>query len=78
VWDSRRQGYLRARWREDTKRQDLDYWRRFFSYINRNCPFLTGQKEGARGPFTPDLEWMVRPRNFAKIIERQFEDQHAA
>jgi len=78
VWDSRRQGYLRARWREERKRQDLDYWRKFFTYIANRCPFLTGQKEGMRGPFTPDLEWMVRPRNFAKIIERQFEDQHAA
>ncbi|WP_435102315.1 hypothetical protein [Arhodomonas sp. AD133] len=79
TWNDNRKKYLRARWREDEKRQRLEYWERFFRFIAEECPFLTGQKEGTRGPFTPSLEWLVRPSNFAKIIEGQYrEKKHAA
>lgn len=33
-WTSKRQRALRARWGEDKKRQNLDWWRRLFEYIS--------------------------------------------
>src|SRR5690606_22136393 len=51
-WTPARQALLRARWREDSARQSLDWWRRFFEYVSR-CPFLMGQGLGPsdREPF---------------------------
>lgn len=77
VWDGARASQLRARWREDPKRQSLDYWRRFFEYIAQS-PFLTGRTEGKNGrPFLPGLDWMVKAGNFAKIIEGRYHEQEA-
>ena len=72
VWDSARAAALRTRWREDEKRQSLDYWRRFFTHVAAS-DFLTGKREGGGGrPFLPGLEWMVKAANFAKIIEGRY------
>lgn len=72
VWDSGRATALRTRWREDEKRQSLDYWRRFFTHVAAS-DFLTGKREGSGGrPFLPGLEWMVKAANFAKIIEGRY------
>lgn len=77
VWDGTRSEALRTRWREDIKRQSLDYWARFF----RHCAaskFLTGQVEDRNGrPFTPGLDWLVKASNFAKIIEGRYHDKAA-
>lgn len=74
VWDGERAKALRARWREDAKRQSLDYWRRFFAYVAQS-PFLTGQVEAKdRPPFVADLEWLVTKKNFIKVIERKYHD----
>lgn len=78
TWDGNRAATLRTRWREDEKRQSLDYWRRFFSHVAAS-PFLTGQRDGSNGrPFLPGLEWMVKPSNFAKIIENRYHDRGQA
>lgn len=78
VWDGARASHLRARWREDPKRQSLDYWRRFFEYIAQS-PFLTGRTDGKDGrPFLPGLDWMVKAGNFAKIIEGRYHEREAA
>lgn len=75
VWDGARADSLRARWREDGKRQSLDYWRRFFAKVAASA-FLTGRTEGQNGrPFLPGLEWMVKAANFAKIIEGRYDDR---
>lgn len=74
VWDGARADALRARWREEPKRQNLDYWQRFFSTVAAS-KFLTGRTEGREGrPFLPGLEWMVKAANFAKIIEGRYSD----
>lgn len=74
VWDGERAKALRSRWREDPKRQSLDYWRRFFAYVAQS-PFLTGQVEAKdRPPFVADLEWLVTKKNFIKVIERKYHD----
>lgn len=78
VWDGARADALRARWREDPKRQTLDYWRRFFAKVAASA-FLTGRAEGQGGrPFLPGLDWMVKAANFAKIIEGRYDDRRHA
>lgn len=69
VWNGTRASHLKARWREDAKRQSLEYWERLFNYVAES-PFLTGKVHDAkRHPFEITLEWIVSPNNFAKIIE---------
>lgn len=65
-----RRSLLRARWREHP---DLDYWRRFFAYVGES-DFLTGRCEpvNGRAPFEADLEWLVRPTNYAKVVEGKY------
>lgn len=60
---------LRARVREDPeKRQDVAWWEGFFGYV-RTCPFLMGSETG----WQADLIWLVRPTNFAKTINGNYE-----
>ncbi|WP_284076321.1 hypothetical protein [Herbaspirillum aquaticum] len=71
-WTPTRATHLRARWNEDERRQNLDYWRKFFEYV-RECEFLTGRAHGnGRRPFFADLEWMVKASNFTKIREGKY------
>lgn len=72
-WNDTRKGYLRSRWNEKEDRQDLEWWARFFEYCSKS-DFLTGRTDGRDGkpPFIADLEWMIRPSNFAKIIEGKY------
>jgi uncharacterized protein YdaU (DUF1376 family) len=78
-WTPTRAQALRARWNEDAKRQDLDYWRRFFSYVAES-EFLTGRVKIADGrkPFIASLDWMVKAENFAKIREGRYHGQVTA
>lgn len=74
-WTGKRQSNLRTRWREDEKRQSLDYWRRYFAHVAAS-PFLTGQVNDRQGrPFLPGLDWLVMPENFAKVIEGRYHDK---
>jgi hypothetical protein len=74
VWNATRQKILAARWKEDPERQNLDWWKRYFGYVKK-CPFLMGKVQNRNGspPFEADLEWLVRPQNFAKVIEGKYE-----
>jgi len=63
---------IRARWRSDPARQSLDWWRDFFRYVAR-CPFLVGEKTD----FQADLLWLVKPTNFAKVINGNYEARAA-
>lgn len=78
VWDGERAKALRTRWREDPKRQSLDYWRRLFLHCAAS-DFLTGRVQGRDGrSFLPGLDWMVNRTNFAKIIEGRYHERAAA
>ncbi len=59
---------LRTRWREEPERQSVEWWASFFGYV-RTCPFLVG----GRTDFTADLIWLVRPSNFAKVLNGNYE-----
>ena len=82
VWNAARQGYLRQRWREvaaelaqenKTSGEDvLHWWAEFFQHIGKS-KFLTGRIQHKDGrAFTADLEWILKPSNFAKIVEGKY------
>jgi len=82
VWNAVRQGYLRQRWREvaielsqnKTIQHDdvLNWWTDFFKHIE-SSKFLTGKVNSKDGrAFTADLEWILKPSNFAKIVEGKY------
>lgn len=70
-WTPARAQQLRARWNEDPRRQNLDYWRQFFQYV-KGCGFLVGRGAGDR-PFVADLEWLTKSKNFTKVREGKYE-----
>lgn len=70
VWSSKRQSYLRTVWNGNESRQNLDYWKRFFNYVKQSN-FLMGRSND----FKADLEWLVKPANFIKIIEKKYENK---
>lgn len=77
-WTEARRAKLRARWKEEPNRQCLEWWKEFFAYIGRS-DFLTGRTyTPGRKPFELDLEWIVTPGNFVKIIEGKYQNQEAA
>jgi len=67
VWDKPRQELLRARWNEDNERQNLDWWRDYFSII-ADSDFLTGRVRN----FVADLEWILDPNHMAKILNGRY------
>lgn len=76
-----REGYARGRWREtwDRLRKEgnphdtsslLDYFGRYFAYVGQS-DFLSGRITPRNGTvFQADFEWLLRPCNFAKVIEK--------
>lgn len=81
IWDERRQGYSRARWREQAEANQwpdeaagLHWFAKFFRYAARS-DFLTGRAEtrGDRKPFLASLEWLLRPTNFRNVVEGKYE-----
>jgi uncharacterized protein YdaU (DUF1376 family) len=77
-WKEKRQALLRARWREEPKRQSIDWWSAFFRYVAQS-PFLCGKVNGAgREPFQLSLEWLLRPNNFEKVREGHYHRSNGA
>ena len=76
IWDETRQSNLRARWKEDETRQNIEWWQRFFEYF-RKCPFLMGEVPPTNGrkQFYATLDWAVTRGNFIKIIEGRYEEK---
>jgi hypothetical protein len=86
VWNATRQGYLRQRWREVAAElaKDkpisasavLDWFNDFFGHIQKSR-FLVGKINGKDGrAFAADLEWIIKPSNFAKIVEGKYHGTH--
>jgi len=82
VWNDARKGYLRQRWRDVSQELALEkpiqtedvlsWWSDFFTHIGKS-KFLTGRVNDKSGrAFTADLEWILKPSNFAKIIEGKY------
>jgi hypothetical protein len=82
VWNETRKGYLRQRWREVaaelaeqkpiTGQDVLTWWAEFFSHVGTS-KFLTGRVNDKSGrSFVADLEWIIKPTNFCKIVEGKY------
>ena len=80
IWNNTRQAYLKARWREmalqekwETKEQGLEWFEKFFNWL-RHSKFLMGKVQPQRGnrPFECELEWILKPMNWTKIIEGKY------
>ncbi len=68
-WTPARATLLKARWREDKKRQKLEWWVKFFTYVGTS-DFLMGRAHSqGRKPFELGLEWLVKAEHFAKVRE---------
>lgn len=67
IWNETHKKLLRARWREDPERQNVDWWAKLFRYVSES-DFLMGRAND----FQADLEWIVRPTNFAKIANGRY------
>ncbi len=84
VMNEKRNGLIRQRWRDfyaagDFKTKDggLECFRWYFTEKVKPSKFLTGRANGNskdRSPFLADMEWLVRPTNFAKVIEGRYEE----
>jgi hypothetical protein len=75
VWNETRQSALRARWREDKKRQSLQWWEELFVYISKS-DFLMGKVSSKdKRPFEISLDWICKSENFLKIIEGKYENK---
>ena len=86
IWTKTRADHLRTRWRETAvdrgwteRQQGLDYFRRLFGYIGKSR-FLTGNAPPSRAgqpPFVCELEWLLLPSNWAKVIEGKYHQEAA-
>lgn len=77
VWSQKRRQALDARVRErcrDGKPADtIAYWRSLFEHVAAS-DFLCGR---GRNDFRADLEWILRPENFTKVIEGRYNTRRA-
>jgi len=69
AWNATREKHLRARWREDKRRQSLSWWREYFTRVKASS-FLTGKKTD----WSADFDWLIRPTNMAKVLEGKYDD----
>ena len=67
----KRKGNIRQRWAEDLPA--LNNWENYFDYVSQS-DFLMGRVESNsdRPPFRADLEWLINPSNFVKILEEKY------
>lgn len=79
-WHDVRRKHLQTRWRETavakgwkTQEEGLAFFRRLFGYVGKSA-FLTGRGKADpnRPPFVIELEWLILPANWAKVIEGKY------
>jgi len=73
VMNKTRKRLLRARWKEHP---DLEFWKKYFKKVQQS-DFLCGRVEPRKGraPFIADFEWLIRPNNFAKVLEGRYDNR---
>ena len=72
-WTDLRKKLLKSRWLEKPERQQLDWWRGYFEEV-RLSEFLLGRTDE---PFKCSLEWLIRPKNFPKVLEGTYRTRSA-
>lgn len=56
---------LRARWNEDSRHQDVEFWRDLFGVVRSNPHWMGNNDRGWRA----SLRWLVKKENFIKVCE---------
>lgn len=87
VWDGAREQLLRNRWRTlskpngvtkgyVTQSEGLAFFEKFFGYVAKSPTLTNGipRKEGG-GVWQPDLPWLLKAENFAKVVEGKYHDE---
>jgi hypothetical protein len=81
VWENGRAEAMRARWRQcakpstyspgyRTKAEGLAFWEKFFAHVAHDTRLTKGfPRRDGPGVWQPDLPWLVKADNFAKVIE---------
>lgn len=86
IWDGARAELLRKRWRQCSRRNDvwpgyasreegIAFWDQFFAGVAQSKTLTEGipRKEG--GTWKPDLPWLLKAENFAKVIDGKYHDR---
>jgi hypothetical protein len=73
VLDKTTRSNIRNRWNEDPQRWSLEWWDEFFNYVGAS-DFLSGRKTDFKANFT----WLVGPKNFAKVLNGAYDNNHSA
>lgn len=86
IWEGERQNAMRARWRwvltakqkngqqyATDEASAIAWFDRFFSYVAKS-DFLTGRNEKWTGC---DLGWLVGSKNFAKVVQGNYENKES-
>jgi uncharacterized protein YdaU (DUF1376 family) len=83
VWEGNRAAMLRQRWLQAAKpssyspqgystvKDGLEWWESFFRHIANDTSLYAGFESGGR-VWKPDLEWICKAGNFAKIIDGKY------
>jgi len=84
VWEGNRRHLLKARWIQASRKSDyspdgyeavekgLRWWDDFFGYIARETKLANGFDSPNRS-WKPDLPWVCKAENFAKIVEGKYD-----
>lgn len=70
--NEKRKNLLKARWREDKKRQDLSFWIEYFLKV-KDSNFLTGKVE--KSTFIASFDWLLNESNMLKTLEGNYDNR---
>lgn len=68
IWGEDSRKKLKTRWKEDSERQSLDWWKSFFLEKIKTSDYLMGKVNN----FQVNLGWMIGPKNFEKIMNGMY------
>lgn len=83
LWEGRRAESMRARWIGCAKKNDvwpgyasledgLAFWDKFFAGVASSTTLTDGIKRGDGSVWKPDLPWLLKAENFAKVIDGKY------
>ena len=72
LWNGVRKKHLQARWKEDKDRQNLAWWKKYFTRV-RSSDFLCG---GNGKAWTADMGWLINANNMVKVLEGKYKNKH--
>lgn len=72
VWGDGQKKTLKARWREEPGRRNLDWWRWYFREVSAS-DFLMGRTD--RPWAGCNLLWLIGPKNMVKVLNGQYQNR---